>query len=706
MRPAEPRRDAVPSSNGARRRFASNPTVWRASVVIACLLFVGVLMYRYNFDASINVLRTAQAAHSESVSTLASSGATSSVVHRLSTLKVSPNTSQSAVEVGSTAAPAPIASPSTSLAPSKPEAPVPAPGSAPQLPSRYPRVIVSLTTIPDRIWYLNDTLVSISRQTRIPDEIVIAVPYTSRRFRNETNTREQMRYDIPDFISNFKVTMLRCHDSGPGTKFVPIIHREMAEGRWDSIVVIADDDVIYPPDWLETYLRAYEDPKLHGSALGMRGYCVLPYQVWDWPVVSQMVLHGGSLNVSTQVDVLTANHGILVRPYLFRKYNITIPEDAPESAFYMDDIWINGVLARNGVTKYVVPIAQDPKHRPNVQKKTVSLERVPNGRPFHNTYLMHYFGKYWTYCPQTRAKDLPSYVYESPRFDPNDRTAHDDDALVKEIRRIERDRAEREAKKRADRDAAHRHGQGGRDKSGGSEGDRRDESKETLFEKYRRLKQEADAIDEARKQHEANADVDAAAMADSVIKDAEDAALAIGSPVLEFADTHAHADPGPSVAGATPHEPQASAGDKAGAEGTKGDAHKVNGQAPANELKAQLEAVLRAEQSTRASESAETPRSPAAAGSPAHVVKPVDPEATADAATEHGLSEAELIGLTGSADSIAEAALGSLEMVATAASYADPSGAEILGEEAHSGPHEQLGGHPEAANQPAAPTKS
>jgi len=45
---------------------------------------------------------------------------------------------------------------------------------------------------------------------------------------------------IPSFIANEpRVTVHRIpNDSGPATKFIPAIERELDEGRWDSIIVI------------------------------------------------------------------------------------------------------------------------------------------------------------------------------------------------------------------------------------------------------------------------------------------------------------------------------------------------------------------------------------------------------------------------------------------------------------------------------------
>ncbi len=115
----------------------------------------------------------------------------------------------------------------------------------------------------------------------------------SRRFTNMT-TGTPFKYELPPFLLDASyhrglLTLLRCQDHGPATKFIPIMLREMEAGRWDSIVIIADDDTVYPPQWIENFLDQFaQHPQLHGSALGMRGWCALPNNHWEWQLISKV----------------------------------------------------------------------------------------------------------------------------------------------------------------------------------------------------------------------------------------------------------------------------------------------------------------------------------------------------------------------------------------------------------------------------------
>ena len=73
------------------------------------------------------------------------------------------------------------------------------------------RVIASLTTVPERIGNLGSTIRSLLRQTRPPDEIVLAVP--------EFSIREQRPYEVPEYVSRLpRLRILHCRrDWGPAT---------------------------------------------------------------------------------------------------------------------------------------------------------------------------------------------------------------------------------------------------------------------------------------------------------------------------------------------------------------------------------------------------------------------------------------------------------------------------------------------------------
>src|SRR6266536_5901672 len=110
------------------------------------------------------------------------------------------------------------------------------------------RIIVSMSTVPDRINNLRPTIRALLEQTRPPDEIVLAIP--------EFSVREQRPYVLPQYISRLpRVRILHCgKDWGPSTKFIPAVQGELAAGRGDTLIMVVDDDRVYPRDALKTYL--------------------------------------------------------------------------------------------------------------------------------------------------------------------------------------------------------------------------------------------------------------------------------------------------------------------------------------------------------------------------------------------------------------------------------------------------------------------
>src|SRR5204862_5333790 len=134
------------------------------------------------------------------------------------------------------------------------------------------RVIVSMSTVPDRINNLRPTIRSLLRQTRPPDEIVLAIP--------EFSVREQRPYLVPEYISRLpRVRILHCgKDWGPATKFIPVVQEERTAARGNTLIMVVDDDRIYPRTALESYL--YYNGQLPNAALCFRG-AAMPRSM-DW----------------------------------------------------------------------------------------------------------------------------------------------------------------------------------------------------------------------------------------------------------------------------------------------------------------------------------------------------------------------------------------------------------------------------------------
>jgi Glycosyl transferase family 2 len=243
------------------------------------------------------------------------------------------------------------------------------------------RVIASLSTVPERIDNLGPTIRSLLRQTRPPDEIVLAVP--------EFSIREQRRYTVPKYVSRWpRLRVLRCSkDWGPATKFIPVIQEELAAARGSTLILVVDDDRVYPRDALETYL--YYSARLPEAALCFRGAAMPPSLDWR----DAKMIYANELREPRRTAVITGCGSYLIQPRFFDE-SLWDYSRAPQGAFYMDDIWISGCLNRRDVKRYVVP-ASAMMRSVLRQHRTLSLHDVPNGRQYNNNETIAFFGDAW-----------------------------------------------------------------------------------------------------------------------------------------------------------------------------------------------------------------------------------------------------------------------------------------------------------------------
>jgi hypothetical protein len=242
------------------------------------------------------------------------------------------------------------------------------------------RVIASLSTVPDRINNLGPTIRSLLKQTRPPDEIVLAIP--------EFSVRERRPYVVPKYISRLpRVRILRCReDWGPATKFIGAIQDELAAGRENTLIMVVDDDRLYPRDALETYL--YYSEQLPNAALCFRGAAMPSTLDWD----DAKMIHAKDLREPRPVAVITGCGSYVVRPRFFDQ-SLWDYSGAPSVAFYIDDIWISAWLSRRGVKRFVIP-ASAMMRSVSRQRRTVSLNKIP-GRQKLNNETIAFFRDAW-----------------------------------------------------------------------------------------------------------------------------------------------------------------------------------------------------------------------------------------------------------------------------------------------------------------------
>ena len=201
------------------------------------------------------------------------------------------------------------------------------------------QVVVSLTTIPDRLANIRPTLNSLLDQSRRPDAIFLNLPDESRR--------EGREYEIPAFFKDYRpVEIVRCgRDWGPATKVLPTLERVTAP---NTRIVVTDDDQIYPHNMIETLVEASE--KFPDAVVCSRGFRVPT----EFDIHRRDTLYGTHLSHEVPVEIVQGSAGYLVKPRFFNE-QIFDYSLAPKEAFFQDDIWLCGHLARLGIDRYVVP---------------------------------------------------------------------------------------------------------------------------------------------------------------------------------------------------------------------------------------------------------------------------------------------------------------------------------------------------------------
>ena len=108
-------------------------------------------------------------------------------------------------------------------------------------------IYISISTIPQRIKNLNESIKSLLNQSKKPDKIFINIPYKYERFRETVSDNQ-----VPKFNSSI-VEVTRCEDYGPGTKLLGSLNKF----EKNSLVILADDDHIYENYMIEKFFYFY-----------------------------------------------------------------------------------------------------------------------------------------------------------------------------------------------------------------------------------------------------------------------------------------------------------------------------------------------------------------------------------------------------------------------------------------------------------------
>ena len=211
--------------------------------------------------------------------------------------------------------------------------------------NRSPRaeeIIVSLTSYKPRINDVKYTLYSLLNQTFPPDKLILWLDEDSFPQREKNLPRDLLK------LKSFGLTIAWCENIRSYKKLIPALEKYP-----DALIVTADDDIFYRPDWLKILYDAHaENPDClvahyaHKVRMTEHGN-ILPFKQWH-------------LNISTATSLpplfaysFGSGGGVIIKKSFFHS-DIMRREIFTELAPTADDLWFWAMAVLNG-TKIKIP---------------------------------------------------------------------------------------------------------------------------------------------------------------------------------------------------------------------------------------------------------------------------------------------------------------------------------------------------------------
>ena len=185
-------------------------------------------------------------------------------------------------------------------------------------------VIISLTTYPKRMDTLPLVLETLMRQTVKPTKIQLWLAD------EQYPDKKVVFQELTSFI-NRGLEIMFCDDLKSHKKY----YYAMLDNQ-DSIIVTADDDIIYPEDMLESLLKKHNEyPKCivthRAHQMKMDGKGLLPYNKWNYRAK-------GCIGPDIYLCA-TGGAGCLYPPHLLSEH-VFDKDVFRKICFYADDIWL------------------------------------------------------------------------------------------------------------------------------------------------------------------------------------------------------------------------------------------------------------------------------------------------------------------------------------------------------------------------------
>jgi hypothetical protein len=237
-----------------------------------------------------------------------------------------------------------------------------------------PKIVITFTTIPSRISQIKPTIMSLLQQTHRPCVIELNLAKKPQKM--------DKPWSLPLWLQELNSVSIHWldHDYGPASKLIPTLERHQEE---DCLIVVVDDDMIYPKNLVECFFKADQESN------GKKVFCanghpiVKNHHFFESP--SDKRIKTGQRRVA----IIEGCGGYSLHPKYFNIRDLKSLSGAPEGAMRMDDIWFSGHLSRRNIEK--IQIATKPRH----SLPQATIPAIIGPRVELSDTLLDFFSKDW-----------------------------------------------------------------------------------------------------------------------------------------------------------------------------------------------------------------------------------------------------------------------------------------------------------------------
>ncbi len=263
------------------------------------------------------------------------------------------------------------------------------------------KIIVSLTSFPDRMYDIHFTIYSLLNQIKKPDMVILYL--ACNQFPNK-------EANLPKKLLKFKengLTIKWCEDLKSYKKLIPALVEFP-----NDIIVTADDDIYYPNDWLSKLYASYlKNPEyIHAHRvhkITFNNKEIQPYDNW------QMCINDNSANY---INFPTTGGGVLYPPQSLHS-DVLNKELFLKLAPNADDIWFNSMAILNNTKIKVINNPYNnikyvnPEREFGIYNETTLLS-TGNKDGGNNIQLNNILNHYPTIKEQILSCGCKQYVFE------------------------------------------------------------------------------------------------------------------------------------------------------------------------------------------------------------------------------------------------------------------------------------------------------